>query len=119
MSSSLVWLTPPRLLTKSITVGMTRAISAASCSGPLGSRWLVPATSRIASSARSIRLASNGIGSISQICSQATSQPSSAAIRSDASLAVGEHVGEHVGVERALVERDLAGPVERGHDPRR
>jgi hypothetical protein len=30
-----------------------------------------------------------------------------------------EHVGQHVRVEGALVERDLAGAVERGHDPGR
>jgi hypothetical protein len=30
----------------------------------------------------------------------------------------GEHVGKHVGVQRALVERELARSVERGDDPR-
>ena len=88
VSSSLVWLRPRRLLTKSITVGMTRAISAASCSGPLGRRCEVPATSSITASAMSMSSPSNGIGSICQMRSQLTSQPSSAAIRSLASFAL-------------------------------
>ena len=53
VSSSFVCERPRRLWTNSITVGMpARATSAASCSGPDGSRCDVPATSRIASSAK-------------------------------------------------------------------
>ena len=116
VSSSLVWLRPRRLLTKSITVGMTRAISAASCSGPLGSRCEVPATSSITASAMSMSAVERDRLDLPDAL-PLTSQPSSAAIRSLRLLRLGEHVGEHVGVERALVERQLADAVERRDDP--
>jgi hypothetical protein len=71
-----------------MTVGMpARAISAASCSGPLGRRWDVPATSRIDSSASSIKVSSKRIGSMFQILSHSTSICSSDAKRSDALFA--------------------------------
>ena len=57
VSSSFVCESPRSDCTNSITVGTpARATSAASCSGPLGSRCDVPHTSRIDSSASSIEL---------------------------------------------------------------
>src|SRR4028119_2322434 len=135
VSSSLVWLRPRRLFTKSITVGIRRAISAASCSGPLGRRWETPATSFTASSASSISPSSKGMGSICHRRSHSTPQPSPRATPPPPSpptaptplapaalrpgrprarpLRLGEHVGEHAGVEGALVEGGLAPTVER------
>src|SRR5664279_286456 len=88
VSSSFVCESPSSDWTNTITVGIpARATSAASCSGPLGSRCDVPHTSRIDSSASSTRRSSNRIGSMLQMRSQATSMFSSSANRSLAAFA--------------------------------
>src|SRR5918994_7916695 len=88
VSSSFVCESPRRLWTKSITVGTPpRATSAASWSGPDGRRWDCPATSRMASSAMLTSSSSKRIGWMCQIRSNETSTFSSAAKRSEASLA--------------------------------
>ncbi len=80
VSSSLVCDRPRRLCTNIITVGTpARETSAASCSGPDGSRCDAPATSRIASSQSPINVSSKRIGSMLQIRSQPTSMSSSSA----------------------------------------
>ena len=110
---------PRRLCTNSITVGTpARATSAASCSGPDGRRCDVPATSRIASSASSISVSSNRIGSMFQIRSHSTSMFSSRAKRSLASCASASSSRELRRVEVALVEQLLGGLDDRGDDPR-
>src|SRR5215470_14844372 len=87
--SSLVCDRPRRDWTKIITVGTpARATSAASWSGPDGSRCEEPATSRVDSSASSSSRSSNGIGSIDQTFSHSTSRPSSWANRRDAASAL-------------------------------
>src|SRR5215212_9856740 len=108
VSSSLVWLRPLRLLTKSITVGMRRAISAASCRGPLGSRCDLPATSLHASSAREIKSSSKGIGSIRHRRSHSTETSSSLAMRAVACCAASGMLASSAG----SVEAHLAPPVE-------
>ncbi len=119
MSSSFVCERPRRLWTKSITVGTpARETSAASCSGPLGSRCDSPATSRIASSAKPISVSSKRIGWISQIRSYSTSIRSSCAKRSHALAHLLPHRRELAGVEVAHVEQLLGGLDDRGDDPR-
>ena len=95
-----------------------RATSAASCSGPDGSRCDVPATSRTASSARSISVSSNRIGSMFQIRSHSTVMFSSAANRSAASRASSSRRASDVGVEVALVEQLLRRLDDRRDDAR-
>src|SRR3954470_20358744 len=88
VSSSFVCESPRRLWTNSITVGTpARATSAASWSGPDGSRWEEPAPAPIASSASAISRSSKRIGSIFQSRSHSTSIRSSAANRSEEYLA--------------------------------
>ena len=83
-----LWLRPASDWVNIITTGMpARATSAASCSGPEGSRWDVPAVSRIAWSQSSMSCGSNGMGSMLQILDHSTVQPSSAAKRSLAARA--------------------------------
>src|SRR3954454_7104665 len=97
VSSSFVCESPRRDWTNSITVGTSaRAISAASWSGPDGSRCEEPATSRTASSASSIRRSSNGIGSIDQTFSHSTSMPSSWANLRDTASALLSISASHV-----------------------
>ena len=95
-----------------------RATSAASCSGPLGRRCDVPATSVIASSASPISASSNRIGSIDQIRSQATSIVLFRGEALGRLLRLREHRRELAGVEVALVEELLGGLDDRGDDPR-
>ena len=119
MSSSFVCERPRRLWTNSITVGIpARATSAASCSGPLGRRCDVPATSVIASSARAISGSSKRIGSIDQIRSQATSIVLLGGEPLGGRLRLVEHRGELARVEVALVEQLLGRLDDRGDDPR-
>ena len=74
VSSSFVCERPRRLWTKSITVGTpARATSAASWSGPEGSRCAVPATSGSPPRRRPTSVSSKRIGSIDQILSHSTS----------------------------------------------
>src|SRR6478735_1180428 len=80
-----------------MTVGTpARATSAASWSGPEGSRCEEPAISRTDSSARSSRRSSNGIGSIDQTFSHSTSMPSSWANFRDAASALLNISASHV-----------------------
>ena len=117
MSSSRVCERPRRLCTKSITVGTpARATSAASCSGPDGSRCDLPATSR----------------------DRLVGQPDQRLVEEDrldlpeplprdldpllgreavgGGLRGGEHAGERVGVEVPLVEQLLGRLDDRGDD---
>src|SRR6201981_1121053 len=88
VSSILLWLIPPRDCTNIITVGIpARATSAASCNGPDGMEWEVPAVSRIASSHNLRHCGSNGTGSIFHNRDQSTVHFSSSANRWLASCA--------------------------------
>src|SRR5580765_364419 len=88
VSSILLWLMPCRLWTNIITVGTpARATSAASWSGPEGSRWSLPQVSWIDSSQSRSRYGSKCTGSIFQIRSHATTTLASAAKRSLAARA--------------------------------
>src|SRR5215207_6694987 len=107
VSSSLVWLSPPRLLTKSITVGMRRAISAASCRGPLGSLCDCPVTSVTASSAREIKSSSKGMGSMRHRRFHSTETSSSVAMRAVASSAASSMLASTPG-SRARWSRDIS-----------
>ena len=83
MSSSGVWETGGDDFENTITVGISRAISAASCSGPDGIAVSVPS----ASLAKPISRSSKGIGGIDHRCFISTVQPNSSAARSHASSA--------------------------------
>ena len=85
-----------------------RAISAASWSGPDGSRWLVPQTPRIASSARSISAGSKGRGGIAQSRSHSTVDVPLGGKPRRRRLRLGEHRRQGLRVEVSLVERDPA-----------
>ena len=107
MSSSFVCETGGEDEEKSITVGIRRAISAASWSGPLGMAVSLPPASWTAWRAKPIRRSSNGIGGIDQRCLQLDL----AAVVGRGLLAAGARLGEHrrqrVRVEVALVEQHL------------
>ena len=117
LSSALVWLTPPRLRTNSITAGSTRAISEASCSGPLGQR--------VASAGEAF---DHVLGERDQLAVERDRLDREdrlprhlaalLARRSRGRLAAGgaEHGRQLAGVERPLVERQLAGAVEGRRD---
>src|SRR5919108_2543457 len=70
---------------KTITVGISRAISAASWRGPLGIAVSLPPASTTARRARSMSRSSNGIGGDEQKLLNSNSPPRSSAARSQAS----------------------------------
>ena len=118
MSSSLVCETGGEEDEKIITVGSSRAISAASCSGPLGMAVSLPPDSTTAWRASAISRSSKGIGGIDQMYRSSTSQPWSAAALLARLARLGEHRGQRVGVEVALVEQHLGAARDGRHDAR-
>ena len=115
MSSSLVWLRPLRLLTKSITVGMRRAISAASCKvRSAAGRLSCYLVARLFRQGDQVFVEGDGL-----CAPQALPLDGDAFLGGDAGrrlLRGVEHAREHGRVERALVEGHLAPSVERGDD---
>src|ERR671914_517238 len=87
VSSSLVCETGGEEDEKIITVGIRRAISAASWSGPLGIAVSLPPASITAWRAIAMSRSSNGIGGIDHTCFSSTSQPWSWAACSQAARA--------------------------------
>jgi hypothetical protein len=88
VSSALLWLIPCRLWTNIIAVGMPAlATSAASWSGPEGSRCTFPQVARIASSHSPTSAGLKGTGSMCQMRSHETVVPPSSAKRAAASRA--------------------------------
>ncbi len=102
MSSALLWLRPASDWVNIITVGIpARATSAASCSGPEGSLWEVPAVSRMASSQNSMSCGSNGIGSMLQIFDHSTVQRSLGGESLAGGAGLGQHGGEALSASRS------------------
>ena len=117
MSSSFVCERPRRLWQNSITVGTpARTTSAASCSGPDGSRCDVPRhlEDRLVAELDQLRVEEDRLDRPDP--SKETSIDSSAAKRSERLLRVREHRRQRVRVEVALVEQLLGGLHDRSDD---
>ena len=118
VSSSFVCERPRRLWTKSITVGTpARETSAASCSGPLGRRCDVPATSRIASSAKLDQrlVEEDRLDLPDPLPARPRCPPRARSARSLARL-LASIAASFAGVEVALVEQLLGGLDDRRDD---
>ena len=119
VSSSLQCDRPLVELANIITAGMTRPISTASCSGPDGSRGACPVASCTASAHRSTRRGSNRQGSMRHTCRHSTRDAVGRRPRARRGLVrVGEGLPQRLGLERPLIERDLAHARHRGDDRR-
>ena len=118
VSSSFVWLRPFVEDEKIITVGTRRAISAASCSGPLGSWRSLPATSRQAAGGRRHEL----VVERDRIDAPEVLELDRAALRLGGALGgrahLGEHLGELAGSEVALIDEQRRAARNRGDDTR-
>ena len=97
---------------------MCGTISAASCSGPDGRRGASPVSSRTASSHSRSAPDRTGAARCARARATRRSRCSRAAARSAASRASASISRQHVGFERALIERDLADARHRRHDLR-
>ena len=118
VSSSLQCDSPLVDMANIITAGMTRPISTASCSGPDGRRGACPVASCTASAHSSTSRGSNRQGSMRHTCRHSTLTPLAAAARGGGLAGVGERLPQRLGLERPLVEGDLAHARHRGHDRR-